>query len=329
MKNEKNGHRQYLEGLGRGPRVSNQTIADFTKNETGMSLVGKKRVTAGEVNEVYELELENKSRLILRISPNGFPNFQQEKWAIDQCRVIKVPVPNIITINYVDIDGKERGFCLMDRVDGEVLERGPINFRGLDINQQRDYLIQAGGLLSRIHTVSAPGFGRVINDEETQFDHPDQMFPRLLDKGDMYERVATEVDMPISVVRSAMKIIERFKAYYSSLSPRLNHGDFFLRHLMVKGNSIVSILDWAEVRIDTPVYDFANWAFWSSRPETLEWIKEGYENKDLFDSDFVDILHFIKIMIGLDVLEWYHGEKYPEMVEKTKLKLANDVDHFK
>lgn len=98
---------------------------------------------------------------------------------------------------------------------------------------------------------------------------------------------------------------------------------------MAKEGKIISILDWGETRSDSPIYDFANWDFWTGQELPTTWLIEGYIDKSLFDSNFNDLLHFIKIMIGLEVLEWYHGEKYQEMIEKTKRRIIIDVTYFK
>lgn len=57
---------------------------------------------------------------------------------------------------------------------------------------------------------------------------------------------------------------------------------------MAKGNEIVAILDWGDVRSDSPLFDFANWDYWFDDVTPTEWLMEGYTNKKLFDSDFID-----------------------------------------
>lgn len=133
----------------------------------------------------------------------------------------------------------------------------------------------------------------------------------------------------MSNVRIAFQLVERFQKGYLQVEPKLNHGDYFPKHFMAKEGKIISILDWGETRSDSPIYDFANWDFWTGQELPTTWLIEGYIDKSLFDSNFNDLLHFIKIMIGLEVLEWYHGEKYQEMIEKTKRRIIIDVTYFK
>ena len=59
------------------------------------------------------------------------------------------------------------------------------------------------------------------------------------------------------------------------------------------------------------------------------WLKEGYTNKKIFDSDYEELLHFIKLTIGLRALEWYHIQKYKGMIDRIKLKLFQDINYFK
>lgn len=322
-------YKNYLISLHSKRDTPEEIARNVVKEGVGKEPISKRKIVAGEVNEVYEITLSDSSKVILRISPNGSPDFKQEEWAMKKAEELGVPVPKILLIKYLTMRNKEYGFCLMKKINGELLERGKIDFNKLSRDQQQRYLNQAGEILSKIHSIPMIGFGRIVGKGKSRYKNTSQLFANWLDKRDLYEKTAREAVLDLSIVKTAFKLGEDFKEKLLQIQPHLNHGDYFPKHLMVKGGKIIGILDWADIRSDSSVYDFANWDFWVGKHFPTKWLKEGYTNKSLFDDDFEAILHFVKITIGLEVFEWYHKQKYKERVEKTKAKLAQDINYFK
>ncbi len=142
----------------------------------------------------------------------------------------------------------------------------------------------------------------------------------------MYE-IAEKESLDKDYIERAFKIADQFRDVYSKTSPHLNHGDFSHKHFMVKENKIISIIDWGSIRSDTPVYDFVNWDYWLGHYIPTEWLIEGYENKQLFDNDFQTILHTIRVMKGLEIIDWYF-QKYQKAVNEGLQKLIKDLKYF-
>jgi len=59
-----------------------------------------------------------------------------------------------------------------------------------------------------------------------------------------------------------------------------------------------------------------------------KWLQEGYTNKTLFDSSFEDILHRLRVMKGLEVMDWYYEAKYEKAVQDAGMKLIEDMKYF-
>lgn len=326
---KQNDYDKYLSSMHAKLATPDEVIREIVKEGTNTDFVSKKRIVAGEVNEVYDITLNNNEHVILRISRNEYPEFQQEKWAIEQARKVGVLVPEIILIKYVPFEGKNLAICLMEKIDGEPLERGNIDFNSLDIETKRKFIRQAGEILSKIHSISTTGFGWIVEDGKAQFKGVEKLITDFINKQEIFEKVAIEENLDKAHIAKAMQIITSFKERYTELKPHLNHGDYSCKHFMVKEDKIVGILDWGGVRSDTPIYDFANWDYWFGEDIPTEWLKEGYTNKSLFDNDFEDFLHMIRIFKGLEIFNWYHQEKYKEAVEKAKAKLIKDLDQVK
>ena len=103
MQNESN-YIQYLSSIHSRQTTQDEIIRDVIKEANGQDMLSKRRIIAGEVNEVYDVTLNDQSRVILRISPNGSSSFQQEEFVLKQCQNAEIPVPDILYIKYLTID---------------------------------------------------------------------------------------------------------------------------------------------------------------------------------------------------------------------------------
>lgn len=306
-----------------------EIIQEIAKEGSGHNLVVKTRIITGEVNEVYDIELANGHHVILRIAKNGHPNFLQERWAIEKVQKLGVPVPKILFIKHFKVGEQEKSACLMERVDGEPLERGLMEFDKLDLKLRRKLINQAGEILSKIHSIETEGFGWITGEGQAIHKTADELIDELLNQQEKFEKVASEENLSKDTLQKVLDIIKGFKPLYLQVKPHLNHGDYSHKHFMVKDNKIVAILDWGGVRSDIPVYDFAWWDYWFGEYIPTEWLKEGYTNKSLFGDNFEDFLHMLKLFRGLEMVTWYHQEKYKPAVEKAKIKLLKDLKYFK
>jgi len=75
-------------------------ILEALKDLTAGAIVSKRRIIAGEANEVYDIRTSDERDLIVRISRDREKDFEQERWAIDQCTKTDVPVPTILAIKH-------------------------------------------------------------------------------------------------------------------------------------------------------------------------------------------------------------------------------------
>ncbi len=325
---KKDEYQEYLASVHAKLSVPEEVVSETVEEATGSQLESTRRIFAGEVNAVYEVTPTVGPSLILRIADKGHPEFQQEIWSIGKAREAGVPVPEIVLVKYITISEQPRALCLMEKVQGEPLERGNINFDELDIETQKDLIKQAGGILARIHSIPTEGFGWIVEDHG-EFQTAAKLLENLLSKRDQLQNMAQAEGISPDDINRALEIILGFEGWYSGVSPRLNHGDYSNKHLMMENNQIIGIIDWGGVRSDTPIYDFANWDYWFGDQIPTEWLKNGYTDRSIFTEKFDDTLHMIRLWKGLEVLDWYHKEGYKPAVEKAKAKLQKDLDYFK
>ncbi len=319
---------KYLASLHSNLVTPDEFIRDVVKEGSGSEMLEKHRIIAGEVSEVYKIILVNHKELILRISRSGYPNFQQEIWAIKQVKQVGVSAPTILLVKYLPINGKEYSFCLMEKLEGGPLERGDIKFWEYTAEEQAAYIRQAGELLSRIHSIKTNGFGWIIGEGKPQYENSEDLINEWLNKVERFQKIMESQNFAKTKIDRAIKIVSELKEVYKNVVPSLNHADFGHKHFMVIGDKIVGIIDWGSVRSDSAVYDFACWDYWFGHYIPTKWLQEGYVNKDVFDDSFEDILHRIRIMKGLEVLDWYDREHYIQMVKDALEKLQKDIQYF-
>lgn len=327
--NQQSDYDKYLATMHAKLVTPDEIIREIVKEGTNQDFLTKEKIIAGEANEVYDITLTNSDNVILRISRSGHPNFLQEKWAFEQVKKIGVPVPEILLIKYVTLAKEELSLCLMKKVDGEPLERGKIDFNALPEDVRKSYIVKAGEILSKIHSIKTQGYGWIIGEGKAEYETSDKIVDEILNRKEKLYKIADSENFDRKKVDIALRIVERFRKTYSGLAPHLNHGDYGHKHFMVKDERIVAILDWGGVRSDSPIYEFACWDYWFGEYIPTDWLKEGYQNKALFDESFDRILRTFRVMKGIEIIDWYESQKYKKAVEKAVKKLMNDLDYFK
>lgn len=329
MSNQQSDYDTYLYSVHAKLVTPDEIIQEVVKEGTAHDVFDKKRIIAGEVNEVYDITLTNNNHVILRISRSDYPDFIQEQWAIEKVKKIGVPVPEIILVKHLNIEAEKLSLCLMTKIDGEPLERGGIDFNSLSKEIQKNYIVNEGEILSKIHSIKTQGYGGIRGEGTTEFATSDNIIDDILYRKERMYAIAEKENLDRTRIDKAMTIVEQFRQSYAKTSTYLNHGDYSHKHFMVNDEKIVAILDWGGVRSDTPIHDFAWWDYWFGQDIPTAWLKEGYQNKTLFDNNFEDTLHILRIMKGIEIIDWYSSEKYQKAVKKAIGKLLTDLDYFK
>lgn len=94
-------YQKYLSDIHAKLVTPDEVLNTVIKEATGETLISKKKIIAGEANEVYDVLLSNDNNVIIRISRSEKPDFEQEKWAINECGNIGVPVPEILQVKHL------------------------------------------------------------------------------------------------------------------------------------------------------------------------------------------------------------------------------------
>lgn len=299
--------------------VSKDQIKKYVYSRTQKHPIKITRILICETNEVYNLGFSDGPELILKISPSrGLSDFKQEVWAIKQVMGRGVPIQKILSLDFLTVGSNTRPFFLLEKIKGEPLLFGNIDFYSMAEGKRKGLVETAGKILSNIHSVETKGYGRLIGPTKGQCQNSKRFFYSLVNNQFLSLRER----------RAVNKIAQNVVGRYLVKKPCLNHGDFSLKHIIVNGESLSGIIDWGLVRSDIPVLDFAEWDFWNSEEIPIEWLKSGYKNKDVFDADFEILLHFLKIVTATEVINSYQEVGRPEMVAKARRRLNRDMAFF-
>jgi len=318
-------YKKYLTDFHSQIVTPDEIIFDVIKGVTNKIVINKNRVIAGEANEVYDIELSDKSHVIVRISRAEKQEFEQERWAIEKCREIGVPVPEILSLQHINFENKPLHICIQEKLVGEPLERGEIDFHSFSEERQRQIIFQAGEILSKIHSIKTEGFGTLNGSGKGSYATFSDLMREHVNHEEDFLSMAKEMNFDLGAMKKIFRILKEKSNSLPIIESVLNHNDFGPKHIMLKDDIISGILDFGEVNGHSPVNDFAKWDYWFSDEIPLDWLKSGYSNKTLFADNFDEILHWIRLNNGLGVLWWYHSKKYLQAVERAKEKLYKDL----
>src|ERR1700682_2001365 len=126
MSNQDQQQAEYDEYLSRKHSemvTSPEMVDSFVQKATGDKVETQKRLMRGEANEVYDVTTTSGEEVIVRVSNEEYETFGKEKWAIEQCQQIGVPVPKVLLVEDDRTEGKFRSVCILEKLKGQPLNQ--------------------------------------------------------------------------------------------------------------------------------------------------------------------------------------------------------------
>ena len=321
-------YQNYLKLIANRSTTPPELVDSFVK-EAAVGLPNvKSRIMAGEANEVYAVETSGGEKLVVRISRGKTPQFDQEKWAIDQCVARGIPVPTIRLIKHIHQGASILSVCVQDRLRGDTMERGNIDYWDMPDEQVRDLFRQSGELLAKIHTIPVEGLGGLNSQGHGRFSSFTDLMLEKPGQQDEYMKMAQELGIPGADIGRALQLMESEGKRITVAKPILNHGDYCGKHIMYDGNLVTGIIDFGDVLGESPVFDLARWEYWFGNNKYYEWLKEGYTDKTIFGEGFDDLSRLIQLDINLGTIWWYAQEQYDRGIKQGAAKLEELLDHY-
>ncbi len=288
----------------------------------------KVRLIAGEINEVYELKLKDGQTVILRIFHGDENEFEFEEWPINEAAKVGVPVPKIISLQTVPVNGKPRYFCIQEKLNGQTVDKRPVMPPAEDHEYLHKIVRQAGAILSKIHQVKTPGFGPISKDGKTKY-------PTLTERLDYryefkkYKQVLERIEVEPGIIDQAKAILDKHHDLLESVEPRLIHGDFGPKHILIENQQITGIIDFGNAHGGDIAEEFAGWDIWYHSLAPMEWLMEDYGNKEIFTDEFKTRIELQRIIRTLDLIRYYGESDRLSAVERTLEQLKKGIEYFK
>lgn len=212
------------------------------------------RIVEGYSNEVYRVRCADEQNLLIRIlrfdDDTTSAAAAGEAAAIESARGAGVPVPEILLLDTVRIDGSELPVMVQRAVPGlpfgEVID-------GLSERQRADVLTEIGRLIARINAIH-------VEDER---DWPTMMAAVLADRYAERDKIlAAEFSAPR--FDRILDLLEGYVRDFPCAQWVLCHGDLSAKHIFVTGYGrgsaavrVSGIIDFGDWQPGAPVHDLA------------------------------------------------------------------------
>lgn len=302
-------------------------IDEIVRKATGSSPTEKQRIIKGEANEVHAIKIDGSREVIVRINrgSEAESRFQSERWAIEQAAKADVPVPCVLLVESLQLEDRSVGVSVEERLPGVPLDEIA---KHTNDEELAEILQQAGTLLSRIHSVKTEGFGEI--DKNGRGEHAS--IAGILLEVNLSERVllaaAQSASFDPNIVKRALHILRELQKSCPLISPRLLHGDFGPKHLLIESGKITGIIDFENACSGDPAQEFANWQFFFENKYPIESLRKGYSDKSVFSGDFECRLFVWRLVIGLSSLRYYVAEGNQSGINHCKKRIPKDVSYF-
>lgn len=324
-------YNKYLKRLHLKKTTDIKVIKYFIKKAIGKNNLSLKRLMLGESNEVYEVKIKDGESIILRISHAKENSFKKEIWPLEQCRKMGIPVPNILFMEDVFLDkGVFRSFCFMNKIKGESLATR-INNKTITTDEVEKIVLEAGNILSKIHSVKTEKFGMLQDNGKGVLNSwTDFIFQNMQEKQKMLTNkvVVARKGRDPSVIDKVIQILQENKKTFDVITPHLLHGDFSKDHILTNGGKITGIIDFGGVLSGDPVEDFAWWVYFNT-DNTIDLLIKGYADKTLFKNSFMARSHLYLLDISLFFLDYYNKGGLESGIDMAIFNLKKGMSYFR
>lgn len=285
------------------------------------------KIVRGYDNEVYDVETQDGTNLIVRIARYGDSSFVSEAWAMDQCRQHNVPVPAVYFVGDITIADQQLQAMITQKSQGVALSK---LFNQLDEEQIQIALYNAGQTLKAMHAIPVGGFYKRYEDGTWDFANWDSAsISTLTDR-------MNEKDLILEAGLSGGEfdfLITQFKNYldrYHYDQAVLCHADYLPEHIFIDSETfeVRDIIDFGEFQGGPYILDLAYFHFECPEIDMTPMISGYFDNQTIADS-FWGELYGYQIGLQLGYLAHYVVIGDHTSILPTKQALQKTIAYFK
>jgi aminoglycoside phosphotransferase (APT) family kinase protein len=266
------------------------------------------RLVEGFSNEVYAVTTCRGDEVIVRIHWWSSPYFEEECWALAQCHLIGLPIPQILLLRH-DLPGDvPRVICVETRLPGQTLST-TLSSGQIDISETSSLLVTVGAWFAHLHGIQTTGWGRINAHGQGQAATWTQQVEGSAQDA---SRAASLLGLAPEDVREALHLLQGHARLLEGISPRLLHGDLSPQQILVNEGKVSGLIDFEFPRSGDPAWELAYWDYYTGRRPfrgvrlPTSWLLEGYQQVTALDAGFEDRITFWRVALGLELLA-YHG----------------------
>jgi aminoglycoside phosphotransferase (APT) family kinase protein len=241
-------------------------VAAFVVEHLGGRVAAVQRVHAFATNAVYKVDTDGR-RVVVKASPMH-DALRGEAWACRQGSAAGCPVPAVLGFGSLG-SGAGRSAFIMGLLDGSPLTR------------PHPALREVGVHLRRLHEVTVPGFGSLLDASWTDtggFSLRHRSWRSFLEEvvGEI-RALAGSYPVAGDVADAAAGAFDARRGALAAVEVgSLCHGDLKLGHVVVDEDRLAGVIDWGDAVVGDPVWDIARFAH-RADAASLSLLLEGYD----------------------------------------------------
>jgi hygromycin-B 4-O-kinase len=267
---------------------------------------------SGNENSRAFLFFSNGAEYVIRVD-SYVHDFEKDKYAYEHFSTPTLIIPKIISLGEME---KGIFFCISKKLEGIPLDK-------LDEKELRDTFPQLASVLREIHLTDiskTSGYGSWdLSGNAIRKSWKESLLSLKDSKYFVWEKLFNEGIYDRGLFINSFAKISALSKYVSE-ERFLVHGDYGFNNILVKGNKILGVIDWALSKYGDFIYDIAWLAFWEDRLDYGHLFKKYYEGyMDL--SNYEERLLCYELHVGLSssvfLAKW--GDKKGYRLAKSRL----------
>ena len=318
-------YQSFLKNLHVSLQTPEDIISHIVQKVSNSKISKIERIIAGESNEVYDVVTEDNYELIVRIGHGEKSRLFTEAWAIEQVKDKNVPTPTILLLEKIKVGTSTIIICVENKIAGVPLR----DLQDLPRKSLKNLTRNAGSILAKIHQVKIQGFGELNEKGKAEYKDLNENMQHEIKYKSVFVDAGKRAGISKEVIEEAFSFLQKYVDQFNNSNNVLLHNDFSPKHILINNEEITGILDFETCRAGDPVQEFARWEYYYKDSFPLEWLIEGYTNKEILKSDFALKKMYYKLYKSLILL--YHNDSIGNKtgVEKAKENMFTTLEYFK
>lgn len=234
---------------------SPEHVRHFLETRKHADITSIEQLTEGHISQAFSYETVDSDKLVLRIAPRD-DDFKADQYAFEHYGD-ELPIPKVIEMG--EFEGASY-YCVTERASGVISDALSQD----EITKVLPAIHDVFARLFKIDISTTTGFGPMdIPTGNAKFETwKDNLRSKIDGEGAAtYKKYAQNIGLDQTVVHGFLAQFHKYLPYASEVR-RLLHGDLGFDNLLICGEDVTGVIDWAHVGYGDWMSDFAKFDFW-------------------------------------------------------------------